>query len=240
MAAKPPKVTPKEAELLVYGYTRILSEHWGLRTPKSIQSLCLYMYSFMDTWNINVDDKLKEGLKFNSEHNILTLIDNNTGNWLNAFGSHIIGKGMRKIWRFRICEKTISSMAMLNAAIMIGIIDETLIHRKERFSGNFTDEIGGYGFYSSDGGRYGKLSQYQGRSYGNKWTHGSIITMQLDMTGSGIGDDCYATLEYWINGKHQGLAFYEIDLEKEYCLAVALLYSNEGIQLLPSPDIGEL
>ena len=234
------KVTPKQAELLVYGYTRILSQYWGIRTPTSVQSLCLFMYSYMDRWNKDVDEGLKEGLKFDLDENILILADNNTGGWLNGFGTHIIGKGMKKVWQFRICEKP-SSSSMLNAAIIIGIIDVKLLERKERFKGNFTNENGGYGFYSSDGGRYGKLSRYQGQSYGQKWSHGSIITMQLNMMGSSsVSDDAFGTIEYWVNGKHQGLAFYEIDLEKQYCLAVAMLYSNEAIQLIALPDIGDL
>lgn len=246
-------VNPQQAELLVYGYTRILAKYWNIRVPNSIQLLCLVLYSSMDKWNTTLSQKLLQGFEFDLNENLLTLITNNTGNWLNAFGTDIIKKGMKKTWQFIVPKRKLpgnipSSFVTLNAAIIIGIIDiKKLEHQSDNeylFKSNFTEESGGYGYYSSDGGRYGEFSQYQGRKYGKKWSHGNVITMQLDMTGNQYQLDYtgnqYAVLEYWVDGIHQGFAFYEIDLEERYVMGVSMLYSGEQLQMVQVPDFGDM
>eukprot|EP01084_Bolivina_argentea_P016372 30638_1 len=222
----PTLLTTTYVEMFVFGYMRILCKKLRIHLPRSIQRVCLLMYSNMDHWNTNISNELIKGFEFKQYDGVLKLARNNTGNWLNAFGTDTVSKGQHKIWTLLIKPRKQTTGFQIKAAIMIGIIDCDVLHLNHRLTNHFAKQPNGYAYYSNDGNKYHfGLNEY----FGTQWNRGNIITMKLDMTQN---IRKHGILQYEINWRDQGVAFYSIDINKTYCLAVALLFPNDEIQII--------
>ena len=125
--------------------------------------------------------------------------------------------------------------------------------------GFWTKGYEGFGFYGWNGKIFHK--QKRGKAYGNAYNVKNIIGVELDMglkLEEGMNDDgkngkkkkskaksntaknvkngvmiaSGATITFYVNDKDIGIAFYDIDISKEYVLSVALNSNNYILQLL--------
>ena len=206
------------SELCVCGYIRSLALE--IRLPTELQQLCVKMYMELpDEWNnqqCNID------IKIDSETQ--TAVSKGTGSWENAFGKDIVKRGMLNVWKFEMNRKRDIE---LKVAIFVGIIESKNV---SRYTNGFclSKKNGGCGLYTWHGHLYGhgKITS----NYGKPCKAKDILEMTLDMTQK--SKTKMGVLSFKINNQDYGIAFDDIDIEKEYCLCVSLYDSKDSITIL--------
>ena len=214
------KLTSKELqELCVYGYIR--ENCIKLEMPEVLYKIFATFYVIpMDRWN-NV---FTEKMIIDEEQNAASL---NEGSWHHAFGTDIVKKGMLNTWKFKVTGKPISVHSDQTLAILIGIMEYNKI--SSDLPPHFINEQhGGYGFYTYLADI--KHNGWAGKKYGKRCIDGGIIKMTLDMTQK---IKKAAILSYEINGTDYGIAWDDIDINKEYCMTVEMYHVfNQTIQII--------
>ena len=178
----------------------------------------------MDTWNKGC--KATNAI-IDEEGNIAKVIQK--GVWPHAFGTYIIKKGMIMSWKFKLDGDRMRNLSMRPMAILIGIVENDSKLSKE-LSGAFYDKIhGGWAFYT-----YLNDIKHNGwnpsKKYGEKCYPGGVVKMILDMTQK---DNKNGLLSFEINDKVFGIAVDDIDIDKEYCLAIQMSgVTPQSIQII--------
>eukprot|EP01084_Bolivina_argentea_P102039 182860_1 len=164
---------------------------------------------------------------------------NNKGPWLRLNNKHTICTsngdaantcyGKMKIkqiayinaykWTFKVINKRL--------AIYIGI-DSNPEFKRSDFSNYFrnfkTKHNDIFCSYGSDGNIYHCISR-DAYEYGEKWMKNDEIEMVIDIKQE--------ILSYYVNGKYQGVAMYDLAFDqKVYNMAVALFYDEDAIELI--------
>ena len=207
-------------ELTVYGWIRQNCTHFQM--PIDLQKLCILMYMIiMDSWDAaNID---KDKFEINEETNTVTIKHHD---WSHAFGTDIIKKGMCMSWKFKLDDDPSKS----SLAILIGIIPRKKVSKS--LKPHFIDsKCGGYAFYThlADIKHNGWKFDNEIKSYGQKCVKGDTVKMILDLTQK---ENKNGSLSYEINDKQYGIAFDDIDIEKEYCMTVEMVWHGQSIQII--------
>ena len=205
----------KKQELCVKGYVR--ENCADLQIPEVLLKLFALFYIVkMDKWNTEI---VSYGIFIDEDRNMIET--KNVGWSRNAFGSYIIKKGMINTWNLRL-RSTANQQIYGNQTVanLIGIMERDKI-KSSGVKGHFINpENGGYAYctFLSDIKHDGWNSKWCKR-YGEKCYYDAAVSMTLDMTQekkeSGL-------LSYVINGTDYGVAFDQIDIDKEYCLTVEI------------------
>ena len=123
-------------------------------------------------------------------------------------------------WKFKVDTLDNKNYKMKNKMIIIGITDSTQ-HDHADFSMNFGNE--GYSSYAYISNGY-KASDVD-KEYGEKFNVNDIVTMMADIGKKQI--------RFSVNGKHQGIAFDNIDFgSAKYKMAVYTSDTNIKIKLI--------
>eukprot|EP01084_Bolivina_argentea_P050037 92004_1 len=225
------------AELCVYGFIRM---HYEMQPiPDVLKQICVSMYLMLfDAWDV---ERSHSNFDIDEDGNILKIKKGITSNnWINAFGKVIMTKGEIQQWNIKIINGTDvnpDTEYFATRAVMFGIINIENIN-DTRINSDFfceTNHAGGiisYAYYSYDGDSF---HYKRGRNgYGKKWGKYDIITMTLDMTET--KDKTFGHLSFKKNNVDQGILASNIDLNKQYCMALSIIYDDE-IELLQDENL---
>ena len=217
--SEPLKATRQElGKLCVYGWVR--ENCIDINMPDAIQNLFVLFYVILaDRWNTEI----LSGMKIDEERNSVTI--KGLG-WLKAFGTDIIKRGMLNTWQFKLgasadIDTRPGAYHDDTMAVLIGIMESDKIFVDDGSSFVMKDSagsrVGGYAFYTYLADV--KHDEWFGKAYGEKCKPGAVVTMTLDMTQK---EHKNGTLSYIINNTDYAIAFDDIDIDKEYCLAVEM------------------
>ena len=209
----------KMQELSVYGFIRRYYE-----IPDDLKQLCLsFILILRDLWKeershscVKINNETGEGITTGSSHH------------KNVFGSFIIRKGDMQTWKMKITNARRGPRSVL-----FGIITykQNELSFYKHMMGNFIDaceyscELHAYSWDSWDGVTLCSDSKHSQRKYGQN----EIISMTLDLTENRNKKN--GTLSYTLNHKPLGVMIDDIDINQEYCMAVALFF-DDSLQLL--------
>ena len=186
-------------QILVYGFMR-MSEQINY-IPDELIRLCLLFYLILcDEWDTNTTKS--EDFKINRKQNSVTSI---AGSIQQAFGGIIVEKGQYQDWKIK--ANRVSGLQS-HLFVLFGITDIDFVPAKKIFSYN------GIGYYSYSGKIYTNKAP---QDYGKSWNNNDVITMILDMTNNKFGK-----LSFKINDEDQGIVSEDIDINKKYCMAIAM------------------
>ena len=140
--------------------------------------------------------------------------------YVNGFGSDIISKGRIRTWGLRIKNKSCETWdRLLNITIGICSVDKFKYNDNNKdnimmIKGEFTNyKNEGYGL-CDDGNLYHGSSINYKKYYNQRLKHKDEIIVHLDLIKG--------KLLYTINGRFVGIAYNDIDITKDYVLAVAI------------------
>eukprot|EP01084_Bolivina_argentea_P089577 161611_1 len=229
-------LSSEHQELLVYGYIR---NHQYLL----LNLIPIAIINLFATWyKSNSDEWMTEESSFELYIKDKILINEiNSSQWLNAFGTQIIGKGEKKIWKLRINGNT-NPKPIISARI--GIIDTSQLEQNKdiqslsfmklimkrnssRKHGSFDQDFVGSSAISGVSGNFWWWINSQKRinkQYAQPFKNNDIITMELDLMET-------FTLKFKVNDQHFGIAQQHIDSNKKYKLAVAVI-REESVTIL--------
>ena len=231
-------LTEEQQEILVYGYVRD-DKYWINLIPIAIINLFVTWYRCCaDKWHIQQSSSnlyLQDKLLMNE-------IDSKQ--WLNAFGTQIIGNGQKKIWKLRINSNINPKSSIISCRI--GIIDASQIEKIEykdiqsfefmqlimkrnssRKHGSFDQDYVGSSAISGVSGNYWfwvNSKKRNNKIYAQPFKDNDIITMELDLMET-------ISLKFKINGQCFGMASKNMDITKKYKLALAVI-REESVMIL--------
>eukprot|EP01084_Bolivina_argentea_P026438 49181_1 len=214
------------AELTVYGFIRTQCSK-KQEMPTVLKEICVSMYLIIhDKWSPNTSHS---AFDINDNSNVLKVKkENNTSDWINAFGKLIVRKGEIQTWNIRIMNGNFSDHeSRANRVVMFGIIEMQSISHNSLNTNFFCNydmhDIHSYAYYSFDGDSF---HCQKGRTdYGEKWDKDDLITMTLDMTET--DNKKFGILSFKKNGIYQGIFANDIDMNREYCMALSIVYEDE-------------
>ena len=218
-------------EFLVYGFMRRIDIDQEI--PEDIKQLCLSFYRILrDKWNPAISNS---SLKINNETGEIYVADG-YDSWKNAFGSFIIKKGDIQTWKIKITNDSSHQWGIRDRHVSFGVIEYK--SNNQLFYRNMTqnafcncDEesaINNAYAYSTNRGDLMCSDDYR-ISYGTGCQKDDILSMTLDLQQT--ENNHYGTLSFGLNDKSLGIAFDDIDINKKYCLALAIYYSDD-LQLI--------
>eukprot|EP01083_Nonionella_stella_P003419 9790_1 len=177
--------------------------------------------------------------------------------WYNAFGSIKIGKSQGKRWNIKICERIKQyepvSGKKQPADVMVGVIESNRRKSQTKPCGFWQKSFAGFGFYGLDGKIVHKKTK--GKAYSNPFYAGSVIGIEVNMhitpgmelkgkpkpkmnmkskkesNKKNIGIHG-GVIKFYVDDHDCGVAFYDLDLNKEYSLAVSLNSNVYSLQLM--------
>ena len=205
------------AELCVYGFVRQYCIDCEM--PDELIQLCLVMLFIpIDIWSAEFDKN--ENYKLNADSSIAT---KKAGSWSPIFGTFIVKKGDIQTWKLKRNVTT----KMFDVDGVVGIID---IDSRVESHGYFgTGPYDSYGLSFSSGN---KVSRESFKKYAKKrvGVDQTLITMVLDMT---ITDNKkFGVLSFKLNDEDLGVAYDDIDIEKKFCLAMSLIWDEDGYEIV--------
>ena len=186
-------------QILVYGFMRTIEQINYI--PDDLIRLCLSFYLILfDEWDNN--RTISEYFKINREQNSVTSIASSIKQ---AFGGTIVEKGQFQDWKIKVKNDSHTRAGLI---VVFGITDIDFVSADKAFS------RGGFGYYSFSGQIFTNKGP---KDYGKSWDSHDVITMILDMTNNKFG-----ILSFKINDKDQGIVSKDIDINKKYCMAIAM------------------
>ena len=75
----------------------------------------------------------------------------------------------------------------------------------------------GIAYYGGNGRKVIGINEFSYTGYASKWSKGETVKLTLDLT-----HEKYGVLSMTKDGKDLGILYDKIDIEQEYCLAVAI------------------
>ena len=215
-----PRSRQESHTLCVYGYVRECCSLYKILIPDELIQICFVLYFIKsDCWNALLGNA--RDFEFKNENRIAKQVGNN--GWTNLYGSIIVRKGDIQIWKLmRCCDDD-----LIHNHGVLGIMAST--HSKTISNAYFTKatkEAHAISMLTGtlQGSEYNKKSSW--RHDGSSIYKGDTITMTLDMTKENV------TLSYKINEKDLGVAFNNIDIDKEYCLALSVYWTGDAYEII--------
>eukprot|EP01084_Bolivina_argentea_P046366 85391_1 len=203
----------KEEEYVVFGYLRAYKKKNSL-LDINIMKLCLKYYYCVDMWSNKWSDKRLTINKSNTSVRYKTMSD--SSDYLNAIGSDIITYKQQRLWKLQISNEDM----IWPLKIIIGICKVNILP----IYGEFTNSNNkGYGL-CDDGCLYHACTLSNNKFIENKLQHKDIIVMHLDMLNG--------KLTFSVNDKKKRVAFENIDVTMDYCLAVSMCCPSTKVKLL--------
>ena len=200
---------------MVNGYIRE-SDQEMLFPSELIQECFSFYFILNDEWDYN---KINPAvLTINKETNEIKCgIWNSPRGLPMPFGSITVGKGDIQSWKIRVIE--LSDISQEHAFIhkefvFLGICEVSAAIKLKDDPEDKPFTYYGCG-YASVHNLVVSGPENKSKEYGIEWKDGDIIEMILDMTHSE-----YGVLSYKVNGEDQGIAWDDIDLSEEYCMAL--------------------
>ena len=138
------------------------------------------------------------------------------GRWQFAFGKLLIKKGMFMTWTFKLTgDNSGQGILFETSIVLIGIMENNQI--SSDIKPHFIDKrYGGYAYYTHladikhNGWNVNKC-------YGEKCYPGAVVKMTFDMTQK---ENKHGVLSFVINNNDYGVAYDDIDIEREYCMII--------------------
>ncbi len=220
--------TCQHATMLVRGYTRLHSRYytvnngWDYVIPLTIINIILLFYPMTDCWS---QPTVQNGLVLSKNKKIVYKME--PGDWNDDY-SIAIGQQMTKHIQacYRWCIKILATTGI--RCCSFGIFERT--KTKPRLP-SFDTEVGEhdeYMFWTPRSDDYNLTTMGTIVSAGYcvcELLMDDVITVQLDCTGkSGI-------LSFELNGVDLGAAFIEVNLSKQWSVAVELMKEGEKYEL---------
>ena len=214
-------------ELCVFGFIRRININQQI--PIELIQICLsFWLSFRDKWNTEISHS---SFTINNETGVI--IPRPTSSYLamNAFGSLIIEKGDIKTWKIKITNKyRLSSMNGEFGIIEYDTSNQS-IYKRMKFSAfcHQDNTIPAYSYALYNGSLRWTGSDVRYKAYGKKCPKNNILSMTLDLTETESKQ--HGHLSFELNGKSFGIAFNDIDINKKYCMALAM-FNDDILQLI--------
>eukprot|EP01083_Nonionella_stella_P044324 119366_1 len=206
----------KRDELCVFGFIRIHCTSFVF--PKDLQQLCLTIYHKHQT----LKDRWHQGLSHPKLylHNKNRSIKSKSINVYNGFGTLAIDKGQCYSWQFQLSKK---------AKAMIGVID--IDKASPQMNGDFARVYnGGYAIYTRSGNKYGPKDNGTGYCQFNENHTKLTMTLDLTRTEGRLSYGPYNNTDASRTDRH--IAFKDIDVLKNYCLAIAIMRSGTKVRIV--------
>lgn len=178
--------------------------------------------------------------------------------WYNAFGSIKVRKSQTKRWNIKIVDRVKKSRSNTKkkqpADVVVGVIESSKARSQDKAAGFWGKGWDGFGLYGWNGKIFHKKSR--GKVYGSPFYVGQVIGIELDMMptpGMDLESKSKArthikanssvrntmelgkhggVIKFYVDDEDLGIAFYDLDLDKEYSLAVALSSDQYTLQLI--------
>eukprot|EP00483_Globobulimina_turgida_P002108 UN02110 len=165
---------------------------------------------------------------------------NDVSGWYNAFGTIKVRKTQIKRWNIKICErvKQPQSGKKLPADVVFGVVESHKAKPHDKENGFWMKPFDGFGIYGYNGKIFHEKAK--GKMYCNPFYAGQTIGIELNMKPTpGMDVDCSkikakmhlkntklvmtggAVVKFYVDDEDLGIAFYDLDLNKQYSLAVA-------------------
>ena len=195
-------------ELLVWGYIRQLEKiHNDMNIPIEINDIIYLFQRIYDQWDKKYSN---EHIMIDQEKSMITFNAPNNHEFVTAFGSHSVSKGIFK-WKIKLLSFV--NNGLHGGSPFVGIIED----KEELVQSSQSGDWDGYGyqFCGGSGNLYSEWAYRENKAidYGCKWKEeGDVIEMILDL-------DDY-TLSFSVNGEGFGVAFKNI-MDTNYRLVLS-------------------
>lgn len=214
------------AGLVVSGFIRSTTK--GTMLPIELINECTTFYFVLnDEWD---QSKINPSILTINEgkNDIRCGIWNSPGGLPMPFGTITVGKGDIQSWKIKVVETSDvhHEHAFINEQfVFLGICEAS---KAIELKDDPTDKpFTYYGCgYSSVQNLVIAGPGNASKEYGIEWKKDDIVEMILDMTGHQ-----YGTLSYKVNKEDQGIAWGDIDINKEYCMAL-MIQQHATIRIL--------
>ena len=214
----------KSAELCVYGYIRRYCISCQL--PDALIQLCTLMFFVnIDTWNISGEFLPCAFYDIGKENRLATRKKLGWSNWKVIFGTFIVTKGEIQTWKL-LADATSHRKAV------VGVID---LNARGICEGYFPSAQGSYDAFglsleSKTPVKTGMNTSYFRMVSMERVREADKIEMTLNMT---VNDNKkYGTLSFKLNEEDLGIAYDNLDIEKEYCLAVSVGVAGSEVEIV--------
>mmetsp|Transcript_24728 Transcript_24728/g.21618 ORF Transcript_24728/g.21618 Transcript_24728/m.21618 type:complete len:512 (+) Transcript_24728:42-1577(+) len=179
--------------------------------------------------------------------------------WFNAFGSIKVRKSQTKRWNIKIVDRVKKPRGITKkkqpADVVLGVIESSKARSQDKAAGFWSKGWDGFGLYGWNGKIFHKKSR--GKVYGSPFYVGQVIGIELDMMptpgmdleskskarthvkgNSSSNNNVFelgkhgGIIKFYVDDEDLGIAFYDLDLDKEYSLACALSSDQYTLQLI--------